>query len=49
MSTSGEKTKGFNDTYYIYLYVSLILVLILVCLKGCLVYSAKKKQRSDSG
>lgn len=46
-----EKTnvKGLKDTYYIYLVVSLVLVLILVCLKGCLVYSAKKKLHRDSG
>lgn len=56
-SSSGDGVGGdtmpnlriFNGTYYIYLYISLVLLIILVCLKGCLVYSAKKKQRRDTG
>lgn len=48
-TTNSNSRSGFNDTIDIYLYTSLILVILLVCLKGCLVYTTKKKQRRDAG
>lgn len=52
-SPSGDihdlNAKGFNATFYMYLYISLVLLVMLVGLKGCLVYTAKKKQRRNSG